>query len=637
MSKVVITRFPSYCLINGNVPTKELLDFTSTNNRHLADYQKKQRGQLESKDEMELLTTMWEHGHGARPNIEFRGQVLTIDEAKARLSAKASQNLVSVMMAGQKTLKRALAGCVDDRFSVYDHLEETFPVGILPEVEEILSSCGTEYVIKDKRVAPKPVYEGWGLDNKWSALRPPQERMEVLCKEHEHFGIEWCVGSGKTLGLALPIIIHQVNTLYVVPSIELVQQTARKIAEYTNIEPDMIGECHGSRMELRPVTVVTMATLERHLQKFKDYGYDQLIVDDAHFAGARGLYEAVNELNCYYRYFASGTLYRVDHEKRVPGRLDLYGENLLLKALIGEVKDFRSYQDGVDANYLCQVTVECVDPGPQMPGCGYKEARDKGIVNNAYRNSNFARVIKEQIDLGKTVLCLVVETAHAESLRETLEDFDVYAGVITGKTKGAIRETLLDDIRARTLHCIVGTACVRTGVDVTTLDVVANVGGLKSYRSTIQGTGRGTRVGKLQNEDGLIEYIKDGAVIIDCMDKHHASLGAHAMQRMLAYHREGFAVPHLQEHFLEEERIRKSQKERAIRTMDAIRAERAKRLPNLKKQLIELEIIRNDPSKKTDMSLPAIIKHLDRVQREINTIEASIATDKKVGEEEDND
>lgn len=637
MAKVVITRFSNYCLITGNYPTKELLDFTSANNRHLADYQKKQRGQLESKDEMELLTILWEHGHGMRSSIEFQGKSLSMDEAKARLSAKASQSLVSVMMAGRKTLARALATCIDDRFSVFDNLEETFPVGILPEVERVLKDSHTEYVINDKRVRPEAKYTEWGLDNRWAELRPPQQKMEELVKEHEHFGIEWCVGSGKTLGLTLPIIINQVDSVFVVPSVELVQQTARKIAEYTNIDPAFIGECYGSKLELRPVTVTTTATLERHLDEFKRFGFQQLIVDEAHYAGARGLYEAVNELPCYFRYFASGTLYRVDHDKRKPGQLDLHGENLLLKALIGEVKDYRSYQDGVKSGYLCQVTVDCVDSGPEMKGCGYKEARERGIVNNAYRNTNFARRIKEEMDKGKTVLCLVVETAHTEVLKETLEDVGVYAGVITGKTKPELRDSLLSDMRNRKVHCIIGTSCVRTGVDVATLDVVANVGGLKSYRSTIQGTGRGTRAGKLENEDGLIEYIKGGAIILDSMDKHHPSLATHAMQRMLAYHKEGFDVPHLAEHFREEEVIRQKQKERAIRTMEAIRGQRAKRLPHLKKQLIELEILRDDPEAVTDMSLPAIKKHIDRIQREINTIEATMRAEQQLGEGDNND
>lgn len=621
MTDVVIKKYEACCKIDGNYPTKDILEATSTKNRNLADFQKKQRGWLESEDEMELLRQLWSHGHGRTTDIVFHGRTLTIDEAKSLLSARAQNNLAAVLMSPATTLNRTLGSCIDDNFSVFDHLEGTFPNGILPEVEKVLKSFCVEYAIEDCRTIPKIQYPDWGLDAKYAKLRPPQEAWDNIITQEEHGGMEWTVGTGKTLGLVLCITKHQVKTLFVVPGVDLLNQTVDKLLEYTNIPADMIGKTYGGEFCLRPITVTTTDTLESHLEEFKKFGFHQLLVDEAHTAGARGLYESIMNLACYYRYFASGTFYREDHPKRIYGQLDMIGENMLLKAVSKKILDSRSYQDGVKAGYLCQVTVECIEHGPEIEGCGYKPARERGIVNNNTRNENFAQRIAQHTKTGKTALGLVVETEHAEIMVSRLTALGVKAEMVTGKTKSGVRESILADLRNRKLDCVIGTSCIRTGVDIGTLDVVANIGGLKSHRSTIQGTGRGTRTGTLEDEAGFVKYIKAGATIIDSMDKHHAALGTHALARMLAYYKEGFDVPHLKEHFEEEADLQRRSKERALRNIREKRRQKVSKLPNLKKQLQDLEILMQDPDRNTSMTGPQIRKHIDRLKNEIASVE----------------
>jgi len=620
MNKCVITKHNNYCLIAGNYPIKDILDITSTNNRQLADYQKKQRGWLESKDELELIRLIWEKAHNKISTITFQGKELTIDQAKAKISTKAQKEIVGILMASASEFNRKAANCIDDRFTMFDHLEGTFPIGILPEVEDTLTRSLTSYKIIDKRTVPNKVHTHWKL-NEDIVLRKPQEKIRTLFEEDEHFGFEWSVGSGKTMALTITIVDKQVNSLVIVPSLSLVDQTIEKILNCTNITKDEIGKVCTGFNQLRPITVTTINSLESKLEDFIKFGYDQLLVDEAHYAGARGLFEAISEIPSYYRYFASGTMYRLDHEKRVPGQLDMVGENMLLKGLIGKIKDYRSYEDGVDDGYLCKVTVECVDPGPALPGCGYREARTKGIINNAYRNSNFGKRIKELTDDNKIVLCLVVEQKHAEILQECFIDTEVYAPIICKDTSASLRKTIIDDLRNRDINCVIGTPCIRTGLDISTLDVVANIGGMKSYRTTIQGSGRGTRAGSLVDEDNLISYIKEGAIVLDCMDTHHNILEQHALQRMQAYHKEGFDVPHLKEYLEDQQMVVERQKKKARRMVEENKNKNIMRLPKLKKQLIEMQILRDDPDAKSDMSLLEIKKHIDRLQNEINLIE----------------
>jgi len=62
------------------------------------------------------------------------------------------------------------------------------------------------------------------------------------------------------------------ETLVLVPSRDLAQQWADTIEEYTSLEPHQIGQYHGGRKEVRPVTIATyqIAGMDRHRSLFDD-------------------------------------------------------------------------------------------------------------------------------------------------------------------------------------------------------------------------------------------------------------------------------------------------------------------------------------------------------------------------------
>ncbi len=85
-------------------------------------------------------------------------------------------------------------------------------------------------------------------------------------------------GSGKTVA-AMGAMAHvDGETLVLVPSRDLAQQWADTIVEYTSLEPHQIGQYHGGRKEVRPVTIATyqIAGMDRHRSLFDDREWGSL-------------------------------------------------------------------------------------------------------------------------------------------------------------------------------------------------------------------------------------------------------------------------------------------------------------------------------------------------------------------------
>ncbi|ELY49420.1 DEAD/DEAH box helicase [Natronorubrum sulfidifaciens] len=89
-------------------------------------------------------------------------------------------------------------------------------------------------------------------------------------------------GSGKTIA-AMGAMAHVGGeTLVLVPSRDLARQWAESIAEYTSLEPHQIGQYHGGRKEVRPVTIATyqIAGMDRHRSLFDDREWGLVVFDE---------------------------------------------------------------------------------------------------------------------------------------------------------------------------------------------------------------------------------------------------------------------------------------------------------------------------------------------------------------------
>jgi DNA excision repair protein ERCC-3 len=91
-------------------------------------------------------------------------------------------------------------------------------------------------------------------------------------------------GSGKTVAGMGTMAAVGGETLVLVPSRELATQWRESLLENTSLVGEEIGEYHGGKKEIRPVTIATYQTagMDRHRQLFDERRWGLIIYDEAH-------------------------------------------------------------------------------------------------------------------------------------------------------------------------------------------------------------------------------------------------------------------------------------------------------------------------------------------------------------------
>ncbi|GAB7095771.1 DEAD/DEAH box helicase [Halolamina litorea] len=95
-------------------------------------------------------------------------------------------------------------------------------------------------------------------------------------------------GSGKTVAALGALTEVGGETLILVPSRELAGQWREEIERHTTVDPENVGEYHGGRKELRPITIATyqIAGMDRHRKLFDERQWGLIVFDEAHHVPA---------------------------------------------------------------------------------------------------------------------------------------------------------------------------------------------------------------------------------------------------------------------------------------------------------------------------------------------------------------
>src|SRR5581483_5275578 len=93
-------------------------------------------------------------------------------------------------------------------------------------------------------------------------------------------------GAGKTFVGALAIASVRTATLVLVPTLDLLGQWQRALAESLGLSADDIGAVGGGSRALRPITISTYESAARHPRMLTRFG--MLIADEAHHLPAPG-------------------------------------------------------------------------------------------------------------------------------------------------------------------------------------------------------------------------------------------------------------------------------------------------------------------------------------------------------------
>jgi len=435
------------------------------------------------------------------------GRVYGIEEH----TKKTLRLLLSYRVKGYWFSKAYKSGKWDGRKSLFWR-GSIFPVGLAGVVYEQLNKEGYEIVVKDLRSKPE---HGPGLEFRGEVR--DYQKIEDQCITASRGIINFATGAGKTAVAARIIARIDVPTLYIVPTVELLHQTARELHTFLRIPIGKLGD--GFKEFDEYIVVATIQTLHAGLSG-KSQSNRQVIhvltekqllfVDEAHHLGADSFYKVVTASKAYYKFGLTGTPYRSDEA------------GIMLRAATGKVIAKISSSDLIQRGVLAKAHVKMfVTNTIKHLGTNFQEVYENGIVKNDVRNRLIATITNERVAEGKVVLILVKLLEHGRIL-ERLIPGSVF---ISGQDTSEKREEVMNGIRSKELKAVIATKIYDEGVDIPSIDVLIVAAGGTSKVKAIQRVGRA-----LRKSEG-----KDETEIIDFVDIFQKTLLKHSRERRKMY------------------------------------------------------------------------------------------------------
>jgi DNA repair protein RadD len=344
-----------------------------------------------------------------------------------------------------------------------------FPTGLLHRVKESLPKAQ----VIDIRIRPTSRYPR--KVNVSAYLW--QKNALTAAMQVSRGTISACTGSGKSLVIALIAARLNVETLVVVPSLEICKQLSESLLR-------VLGPNHN-------VTVMNIDA--RALHTPPKVPYECLIIDEAHHSAAK-TYQTLNKgawKDIYYRYFLTATPFRNDSE-----------ETLLYEAIAGEVIYELDYKTAATAGYVVPIEAYYIEMTKKTTdACTWPEVYKELVVNNALRNKTIYGLLESLYIADKSVLCLVKEVSHGKNVG--------WHAFVHGDDDESRR--LISMFNSREIKCLVGTeGILGEGVDTKPCEYVVLAGLGKAKSRIMQAIGRCLRTypGK---SSGKVILIKDSS------------------------------------------------------------------------------------------------------------------------------
>lgn len=269
---------------------------------------------------------------------------------------------------------------------------------------------------------------------------------------------------------------HELKTIVIVPSSDLVEQTA---ATFRLGQLD-VGVYSGAKKDFSHSTVVaTWQALQNNPVVVKDF--DCIIVDEAHGASAKVIGELINDhgKNCAYRFGFTGTFPKPKIDQ------------LSLRGSIGEILYSISAADLIRMGYLAQLNIEPVEIQENVDEEFADYTAERAFINRSPQRLDFIAdlIIAKAQQYGNT-LVLVNSIKQGKELQKLIKDSVFLHG------------TTDNDVRAEWYHMFEKTddliviatfGIASTGISIDRIFCEFMIDAGKSFIKCIQSIGRGLR------------------------------------------------------------------------------------------------------------------------------------------------
>jgi len=350
--------------------------------------------------------------------------------------------------------------------------------------------------IEDKRkdTGPKIVYP-W--KKKPYSLREYQQEAVDLCITNWRGVINFATGMGKTLTALYLIKELKRKTLIIAPSDSIAQQFYVELCEAFG--EDRVGFYGGGKKKIKDITVGIAASVIKATDKFKQEELGLIIFDEVHHIAASTFFDIAAALGDVGRvYGLTATDYRSD------------GKDIMINAGCGKILLKRDIKWGITNGFLA--IPKFIVKNVATTGSDYKHDKLKNykehILNNTIMKNQILKDIQDYIAQGKSVLCLVGETAHGEELSKQL-------GLPFAQGTDKQSQSYVNQLNAGIISGLIGTGGrIGEGTDTKNVDVLIMAQFIASKGPVVQALGRALRKQGVKTEAIIIDYVPQGSSML---------------------------------------------------------------------------------------------------------------------------
>lgn len=314
-------------------------------------------------------------------------------------------------------------------------------------------------------------------------------------------------GTGKTQ-IALAFAAEcETTTLVIVHTEDILNQWVEYAGQAI---PGLdIGVIRGQRSEIGHLTIATVQTIRNYVAGKRREWWEQfgcLIVDEAHHGAAASWDSVINWCPAKYRFGFTASRTRAD------------GMHPALRWTFGKVIHEQKFSSPVD------LTVRSVRTRFYYPYRGRFDWTPmvNKLVTDERRNDRIARIAKNEINRGKSVLILSRRIEHLNLIGEKIGK---RCAILTGARRSDERKEILAQFRSGELSCLLATQLADEALDVPRLSRVILTHPGKHEGRIVQQIGRAIRS----------HPEKSDAVIYDIVDWRVSVLRRQYMERRRTY------------------------------------------------------------------------------------------------------
>jgi superfamily II DNA or RNA helicase len=422
--------------------------------------------------------------------VEKKCKIFVDDEVNARIGGLRPEHLehlwdkFGVFVDGYRYMPAYQLRRWDGKLRFFEKTGKTY-TKLLEQIVPILDSLGYMIELEDKRLPVKVITDHidadiFGTDFKF---RPYQiDVVNKLIDAGSGFAI-CATGSGKTsmvCALSLVLVNNSHSVIVIVPSTDLVEQTATEFRErLVNFPEITVGTYSGDTKEIdHRIVVATWQSLQNapHLMG----NFTALVVDEAHGAAAEVIRELINlhGRHISYRYGVTGTFPKPETDQ------------LTLQISIGTIHARVPAAWLIEQGYLSSLEIEPVetqDDGEDLPDYSSEKAY---LSRSEDRLFAIARLIEKKRDAHGNTMALVNSIAQGQALQELIPG----SIFLYGDTDKKVRKENYDQYKDRNdLIVIASFGIASTGISIDRIFHLFLIDAGKSFVRAIQSVGRGLR------------------------------------------------------------------------------------------------------------------------------------------------